>query len=138
MNVSYKSSVRLQDDYARPGHPVLDIEVQYSAVATKADEKSARQYFQWRFSRKAGRRVPQKEIVVSPTAGQLYNETTFFRVLPKRPLPLIVRRLQKKAPYTLPRLLEELESAKTAHPPGSPEARLLTQAIDGLAKLVSE
>jgi len=114
----------------------LDVEVSYECRVTQEEEERMRDYYQWRFSQRAGRQVPREEIKVKPAKGDSHELITFFRVKLRRPLYTALF-VQEKAPYVLPLLIEDLKKYREEHNLHGYKARLIQHAIKGLAKIIA-
>ncbi len=114
----------------------LDIEVSYECRVTEEEEERMRDYYQWRFSQRAGRQVPREEIKVKPVKGDLQELITYFRVKLKEPVHTALL-VQEKAPYVLPLLIGDLRKYREEHNLRGYKAKLVRHAIKGLAKIIT-
>lgn len=125
MSKHYKSDIRIEDD-------VLFIAVEYEYTVTKEQEEGLRDYFQWRFSRKAGRPVLRSEIHVKPREGDTARAETSFVVESGKSLYPGLAELYHTAPYAFPLLIGELERYRRHPDLTEYEEELISYAIGSL------
>jgi len=115
----------------------LVIAVAYERSVTKQDEAHIKATYQRLFSAKAGRNIPKEEIKVSPATNETMELTTHFSVRLGKPLYVGLPLLHQKAPYVLPRLIQNLKKYPTKSLQ-EPQIRLIRYAIAGLEEIVNQ
>ncbi len=115
----------------------LDITASYECPVTRKEVEEALDYYQWRLSEKAGRQIPRKEITVNLREGELQELITGFRVKLGKPLYIGLSNVHQKAPYVLPRLIEDLQKYEKKHKLRKEKSKLIHHAIDGLKEIVN-
>ena len=116
--------------------PSLGIVIYYNRYRTEDNVEKDLDYYQWRFSQKAGKEVPRDEIKVAP-AGTIQDVETHFRKKLGEPVYSGLDWVYWEAPYVLPKLVEDLEQYETEHDLEDIETTLIRETIDGLNEIIN-
>ncbi|MFH1636996.1 MAG: hypothetical protein ABIB71_01060 [Candidatus Woesearchaeota archaeon] len=125
----YRSTIKFKKD-------LLEISISYERAITREDMESYLDYYQWRFSQKTGKPVPREEIIVSPKAGELIEEATLFIVTVGHPLYVGLSFVHQRAPYVLPKLIEDLRQYREKYVLQENQEELIQHTVGGLEGII--
>ena len=128
----YNSEIKLENGNA------LSIRVRYQTAVTEEDARLTRQYFQQKFSEKAGRQVRNEEIKIKPDSGELTEPELLFVVTQGRPFYPGLYATKKAAPYVLPRLVQDLRKFGKEKDLTRAQKELVDYAIRGLDEIAKK
>jgi len=119
-----------------PEKDLLRVELNYEIVTTREEAEMLKDIFQIRLSRKVGRPIPRDEIQITPDEGQVRRENIQFIVRKNESFYVGLNYLHQKAPYVLPRLVEELQHYLESMDVVNHRRELLDFTISGLNGII--
>lgn len=128
MSERYASKIEVNDGFLR-------VHLSYERRVTRQEVEQSRDYFRRRFVEQGHTVVPES-IEVHPGEGELADEATIVRVAVGDPFPRLLREIHRRAPYVLPRFVDDLARYKESNTLTGANAQVVTEVLDGLAKLV--
>lgn len=114
----------------------LHVEFDYQVTQTKVGEEQLRDFYQWRFSQRAGKEVPREEIEVSPKEGDVYTTTMSFQVKIGEPLYVGLWGVPEQNREALPKLVDFLTEYQQNRL-NERERRLVDWVIKGLNEITN-
>jgi len=133
MKEKYSSSIKFDGPGDARGH-FLDIKITFGHRVTQEEYDSNMDFYQMRFSQKTGKQVPREEISVTPKVGELIESELHFEARLGRPLYDGIKDVHQKAPYVLPKLIEDLNNQKKEL--REVDRRLVLHVVNGLIDIV--
>lgn len=135
MGGKYKSSIEFNSRDDMLGHS-LNVELKFERPVTQKDYESMLDYYQWKFSKNAGRQIPRDEITVEPGLGELTECDLYFTAKLGSPLYGGLKDVHQRALYVLPRFIEELDNYQRVNHLRHMDLKLLHHVINGLMEIV--
>lgn len=115
----------------------LKVEVVYETQVTEVENRSGREYFQWRLRRERGQEIPLDKIQVTPATGEVTKRTTTFITKLDGRLYAGLPLLHQRVPYVLPKVIVDLKKFREQKTEATnDQKRLLDYTIDGLESIV--
>ena len=134
MEMKYKSSIRFDEPRDVRGH-FLEFEVKYQRKVTKDEHEELVLYYNDLYKQRHGEHVKLEEISVSPKEGEFQDETAYFVTQLQTPLSHIAKSIHRKAPYVLPKLIDDLNNIDR-NKLRDMDRKLLNHTIDRLTEIV--
>ncbi len=126
----YNSEIKLSNS-------CLDIVLNYMSPVTSEEVDCSLDFFQYRLSEKADKEVPREEIKINLKEGDLIDRRTVFRVTLEKDLYVGLEAVNRKAPYALPNLIDDLRKYGVEHDLQDNETKLINKTVDGLRRIIN-
>lgn len=115
----------------------LHVELEYERVQTLGEEAERKSFYQWRWEREKGVRIPLDQILVRPRAGEVHSVTIYFRLALGQPLYSGVWGVHQENPNALPKAVEWINYFKDNFVLEEQRRELLDWTLGGLDQIIN-